>query len=263
MVRNLWSIIWPIIVFIAPWLLVGALVGSYPGYKLYQYVWNDAAFCTSCHVHDYASVGWKKSIHGQLTTCHDCHHQPLVDYARETILLVTKQPKFPKDLHHTPHVAADLCEACHMTEPEQTSSLAGPLSSQKAELKRLPKVDQLYLHALHLRMETRMPLPKMFPLGQEKNFGTFEPQKDESGAEGHREAKTSTKRNVTCMDCHGGPANRAHDFSVADRSCVRCHASTHRTELVKNFGCRNCHYQDFLTPISATMEQSKAAEKAK
>ncbi|HCM40469.1 MAG: hypothetical protein A2Z97_09325 [Bdellovibrionales bacterium GWB1_52_6] len=248
MVKRIFFILWPFLILLGPYFLFGALVGSIPGYMLYSYVWKDDKFCTSCHVHDYASIGWKTSIHGELTTCHDCHHQPLIDYAKEAIVLITKQPKFPMDLHHIPHVPVDICGACHLTEPEQTATVAGPMT--KKDISKLPKVDQLYLHELHLRMETRMPLPRAFPLGKEKAYGTFE----ESA---RVEQKTSTKRSVMCMDCHGGPANRAHDFSVADRSCVRCHANTHRTELVKKLGCRTCHFQDFLTPVSATLPESE------
>ncbi|OFZ22525.1 MAG: hypothetical protein A2X94_02680 [Bdellovibrionales bacterium GWB1_55_8] len=245
MVKNIWQRVWPLLVFVAPWLLVGALIGSVPGYKFYEYVWKDDRFCTSCHVHDYASIGWKDSIHGQLTTCHDCHHQPLVDYARESIVLITKQPKFPKDLHHTPYVPKDLCEACHVAEADR-STLTGPLVD--LDVGKLPKVDGLFLHNVHLRKQTRVPLPSTVKHGEEEKFGIFE------GAE---ITKLSEPRELQCADCHGGPANRAHDFSVADRSCVRCHATSHRTKLVQEFGCRNCHYQDFLTPLSELTPKKK------
>ncbi|HEX4925265.1 MAG TPA: NapC/NirT family cytochrome c, partial [Bdellovibrionales bacterium] len=65
---------------VLPAMVLGALAGAFPGYKAYEYVWTDARFCTSCHVHDYATVGWAQSIHGEKTTCHDCHHQPLRAY---------------------------------------------------------------------------------------------------------------------------------------------------------------------------------------
>ena len=224
MVKKLFGIAWPFLVLLGPYFLFGALVGSVPGAMLYSYIWRDSRFCASCHVHDYASVGWKSSIHGELTTCNDCHHQSLLDYARESIVLVTRQPKLPADLHRLPQVSAEICGTCHLSKSTQHFGVAGPLS--RKDLSKLPKVDQLYLHQVHLQTETRLPL-------------------ENSSASAQR---TSSKRNVLCMDCHGGPANRAHDFSVADRSCVRCHTHTHRTELLRKFGCRNCHYQDFLTP---------------
>ncbi|OFZ54474.1 MAG: hypothetical protein A2428_15870 [Bdellovibrionales bacterium RIFOXYC1_FULL_54_43] len=247
--KNLLSLLWTFALIFAPWLLLGALIGSIPGYKLYEYVWKNDKFCTSCHVHDYASIGWKSSIHGELTTCHDCHHQALIDYAREGLALISGNPKFPRDLHHTPYVPRHICEACHLTDADR-SSLTGPLSSD--EVDKLPKVDRLYLHNIHLNKQTRVPLVSTIPLGQMneemKTFGVFD---------GEPAPKLRERRQIICTDCHGGPANRAHDISVADRSCVRCHANTHRTQFVQQYGCRNCHYQDFLTPLGAMPSAAK------
>ncbi|MGE3975469.1 MAG: NapC/NirT family cytochrome c, partial [Bdellovibrionales bacterium] len=74
--KYFWMTLAPLFTFLAPSILGGIAMGVYPGYKAYEYAWKNAQFCTSCHVHDYATVGWKDSIHGDKTTCHDCHHQP-------------------------------------------------------------------------------------------------------------------------------------------------------------------------------------------
>lgn len=230
----------PFALMLMPSIVIGALIGAYPGYKTYEYVWKNADFCTSCHVHDYATVGWKNSVHGQLTTCHDCHHQPLHQYAYELYVLIKDRPKFPKDLHHTPYVPKDLCQACHNTHPEDTSTVTGPLSQEN--IKRIPKIDQMYLHKVHLSKKVRMPLPSTLHVGDESEFGRFIKNPPEANAH-------LPERAITCVDCHGGPPNRAHHFSAADRSCAQCHGGVHNQKMVQETGCRSCHFQQFMIPI--------------
>ena len=231
------KILAPLFLFSLPWLLGGMLVGSYPGYKVYEYVWKDAGFCTSCHVHDYATVGWQQSSHAKLTTCHDCHHQPLHEYVRETFVLITKNPKFPKDLDHVPYIPNDLCEACHISGNRDMSTVTGPLSGE--DVAKLPKVDKLLLHKIHLEKKTKFNFLKE----------VFLEEKDRGGSEPIIPTRVmGEERSITCSDCHGGPANRGHNFSAADLACVRCHDDKHKSKIGKQFGCRNCHFQDFLIP---------------
>jgi hypothetical protein len=234
----------PLLIAMAPAMGIGFLVGSVPGYKTYEYTWKNAQFCTACHVHDYASVGWSHSSHGQMTTCHDCHHQPLHQYPKELWVLIKDNPKFPKDLHHTPYIPRDLCESCHLSKGGDPSSITGPLSRE--QIKRLPKVDQLKLHAFHLKQKVRMPLPSELHVEDTKEFGKFLntkilPEKPGQGS--------APLRPITCMDCHGGPPNRAHQFTATDRSCVQCHQPLHHNSLIRQVGCRSCHFQEFMTPI--------------
>ncbi|HEX4924849.1 MAG TPA: hypothetical protein VFV50_12220, partial [Bdellovibrionales bacterium] len=49
-------------------------------------------------------------------------------------------------------------------------------------------------------------------------------------------------------DCHGGPANRGHNFAAADASCVRCHSLPHKTQVGREYGCKSCHFSGFLVP---------------
>lgn len=225
---------------LVPAVSIGMLAGTYPGYKAFEFVWDDARFCLSCHVHDYANDTWAESSHGKLTTCHDCHHQPLTMYMMEPVILILHQPKFPKDLKHVPHVPNDLCESCHLAEPPKhlTSTISGPLTGE--EVKYVPKVDKLVLHKIHLEAKTHLPLPKSFRI------------KEESFGDKHSD-KLEHERNLSCVDCHGAPPNQGHDFTATDASCVRCHQNTDQMTQVPHFNkamsCRNCHFLDFLKPI--------------
>lgn len=241
-VRTLFKWLAAFVVFTTPTFTVGTFVGVYGGYHVSEVVWNDAKFCTSCHVHDYANYGWERSIHGSKTTCHDCHHQPLRAYVKEMYVMLTKRPTFPQDLHHTPYIKKDLCAACHVSNAADRSSITGPMKFE--DISKIPKVDLSEMHRIHLGAKTDLTL-----------LNSHETSEAERRAEPITELPVSKgeERLVTCADCHGGPANRGHNFSAVDASCVRCHDGPHKTPVGEVFGCRNCHFQGFLIPESAEL----------
>ena len=236
------SMLSALFVFLAPSMLGGLLIGAYPGYMAYEYAWKNANFCISCHVHDYATVGWKKSIHGDLTTCHDCHHQPLKAYVKEMWVMLTKSPHFPEDLHHTPYVRQDLCASCHLSGHQDRSTLTGPMPIEDIYL--IPKVDRSVLHKIHLDKKTDLVLLN----SQELSSG-------ERAADPHATRELSrekgAQRMITCADCHGGPTNRGHNFGAADLTCIRCHETHKQNKFGRSFGCQSCHFQDFLAPVTS------------
>lgn len=238
--KSLWSQAKLWLGFLAPSLLLGVAVGLYPGYRLFHYTWYDAGFCTTCHVHDYATVGWANSIHGEKTTCHDCHHQRLRDYIKETVIMVTKRPKFPKDLHHTPYVNKELCSACHVSDAADRSTITGPMRYE--DILEIPKVDLSHLHRVHLKKDTDLTLLNSHQLtDNERNLDELHPTVELSREKGE-------KRQITCADCHGGPTNRGHNFSAVDATCVRCHEAPHKSKVAQQYGCRSCHFQEFMIP---------------
>lgn len=238
--NNIWDKLRKTFVTLIPALAVGSLLGIYPGYKAYRFMWKDAQFCITCHQHDYASQAWKESIHGMLTTCHDCHHQSLRQYTEQVIVLATQKPKYPQGMKHIPYVTSDLCESCHVSNPKSTSNITGPLEGEKLET--IPKIEKTRLHDLHLNKQTQLALPKAFRLLQDdqKHFGSFGgmPQK----------VSNHEKRPIVCMDCHGSIPNRAHNFSATDAACINCHEKISHTpsSIQKQYGCRNCHFTEFL-----------------
>lgn len=254
MVTRIFKWALPFITFMAPSLIAGALIGIYPGYKAYEYTWVESGFCTRCHIHDYANISWKKSVHGAVTTCHDCHHQPLIQYLEEAVALVTKKPSFPVDLKHVPHVDKHLCETCHWDFGKSGKpDVAGPLKAH--DLKDIPKVSNTRLHKLHLSKQVKLPFPSKQHLDTQPtdnlvNTSMIGYESKEVGK------KEWASRDITCVDCHGGIANRAHNFSATDIACVRCHNAMHKdfapSKVQATFGCRNCHFIEFMveTPSS-------------
>ena len=236
----MWVKLKALAIFLAPALFFGMAVGAYPGYRVFKFVWEDSRFCFSCHVHDYATYGWEKSVHGQTTTCHDCHHQPLHAYIVEAYLMARHQPKFPKDLHHTPYVPKDLCAACHLSTAEDKSTITGPMIFEDVE--KIPKVDFSYLHKLHLGKTTKLELLNTIELTDQERMEHPVPPLELPTEKGE-------ERSITCADCHGGPTNRGHNFSAVDKSCVRCHQTVHETKFLREYGCRSCHFQEFLAPV--------------
>lgn len=83
----------------------------YGGYRLYDYVENDADFCGSCHLMQKAWTTWKEGPH-QDVTCHMCHQQGIVDRARIVWSWATRQ--YASVPPHT-HLARQVCEGCHMS----------------------------------------------------------------------------------------------------------------------------------------------------
>jgi hypothetical protein len=248
MVKRLLVCLLPLLKFMAPTLIVGGVIGIYPGYKAYEYTWVESGFCTQCHIHDYANVSWKKSIHGAVTTCHDCHHQPLVQYFQEAAALVLDKPQFPSDMRHVPHIDKHLCETCHWDfGTKGRPDVAGPLSAH--DLMDLPKVSNTHLHKLHLAKKVKLPLPKGQSLSLQKGVDLVKNTMIDH-TPGHQQTGEWPERAVTCVDCHGGIANRAHNFGATDIACVRCHnAKDNRfspTHVQSKHGCRGCHFMEFM-----------------
>lgn len=237
-----WNQIKLILFFMTPSIMIGIIAGSFPGYELYKYTWYNAHFCTQCHVHDYASVGWAQSAHGPKTTCHDCHHQRLRDYFKEMYIMIKDRPKFPEDLHHTPYVKKELCSACHVSNAADRSTITGPF--QFEDVMKIPKVDKSHLHFVHLNKKTDLILQNhKAHTANERNLENLHPTIEPDLTKG-------AERQITCADCHGGPQNRGHNFSAVDATCVRCHQESHKSKISQQYGCRSCHFQDFLIPIS-------------
>jgi hypothetical protein len=227
---------------LSPGLWIGIVFGFYPGFRIYEYTWKSAEFCTQCHVHDYVNVAWKKGIHGDFTTCHDCHHQPLRAYIKEMYIMATNPPIFPKDLHHTPHVSNQICNSCHLSVDADRSTITGPML--KKDIDKIPKVDLSFQHHLHLSKKTNLKSFKSHKLSDQERSMTPQPIR-------YLPQNQGEERMIECADCHGGPSNRGHNFQATDQSCVRCHQDVHKSEMSQKFGCRSCHYQDFLTPIKS------------
>jgi hypothetical protein len=164
----------------------------------------------------------------------------------EPLQLVVFHTKFPQDLHHTPHVPQDLCESCHVTGHD-ISTVTGPLGPES--ILKIPKVDTKYLHRIHLEAKTNLRLfhdLEASPSIESVRQLFSGPQEILPGGQ---------KRSITCMDCHGGPTNRAHNFSANDTSCVRCHTNEHKTKVASDHGCVSCHFNEFLMPAPKGMHE--------
>jgi 5-methylcytosine-specific restriction endonuclease McrA len=208
--------------------LLGALAGRPLGENVYRYTWTDARFCDDCHVHDYANEAWAQSVHGGVTSCHDCHRVPIRHYPRNLWKALFDRPQGPDDIH-APHVPIVVCSQCH-SEAGADEPLTGPMSDRVRA--QVGKVDGSTLHDIHLRAESRVPPPL---------FGGTR-----TAARPDDEAKAQAEDSViTCMDCHGAENNRAHRFAGTDTNCLRCHEGLHREGRLARLSCRECHFAGF------------------
>ncbi len=212
----------------------GGAAGVPAGDQMYMYMWRDPRFCDDCHVHDYANERWAASVHGKLTTCHDCHRVAIRHYPLNLVVTLFDTPKKPEDIPLA-EVAMVVCEQCHISEGEE-EPLTGPMT---AELRALvPKVDNSPLHKAHLHAKTRKP--------SAYKGGTGE-------VEEHRE--TDPDRFVVCLDCHGGSRLNVHRFVAVSEECEVCHEGIRpKDESGRNLECLDCHARGFEGTANAQGE---------
>lgn len=200
-------------------LVAGSLAGVPVKDKLYDYMWRDPRFCDDCHVHDYANQAWARSVHGQLTTCHDCHRVPIRHYPKNLVVTLFHTPEKPEDIPR-PEVTEAICEQCHADDGGD-EPLTGPMS---AELRaQVVHVDDSPLHDVHLESKTRT--PSAYAGG------------GAGPAEGH----------IECLDCHGGQDLRVHGFPAVSEACEECHEGIRpHDEAGGVLSCLDCHGRGFV-----------------
>lgn len=217
-------------------LAAGALAGVPMHEKGYDYMWRDARFCDDCHVHDYANEAWATSIHGGVTTCHDCHRVPIRHYPRNLFVTVFDAPQSEADIHR-PEVGTQICSQCHLRE-EGDEPLTGPLP--EAVRQKLVKVDDSPLHKVHMSATSR--LPSAYQRGKEDQTGGTALEASDKSHEGAAGA-------ILCADCHGAGPNRAHSFEATRDNCVLCHQEPQaHAGGAASLDCRDCHLSGFLAP---------------
>jgi hypothetical protein len=210
--------------------LSGALSGAPVGERLYDYMWRDPVFCGDCHVHDYANEAWARSVHSELTTCHDCHRVPIRHYPRNLYKAVFARPSTPEDVPSA-HVGAVLCEQCH-AEDGGEEPLTGPMPGELRAM--VAKVDGSPLHRAHLDATRRT--PGRYAGG---HGGPAKPEATGHAADG----------GISCLDCHGGKDLQVHTFSADSRDCVECHEGiTPTDERGGELSCLDCHGRGFVGP---------------
>ena len=211
--------------------LVAAVPGGFLGYKGYHFAWTDPRFCFLCHIHDYAVVTWKKSVHGDVTTCHDCHHMALFHYTYIGAQAFLNPPNYPEDLEHPPSIPDDLCAKCHLRGTARRENWTLPFQFDK--LKKIPTIDVTAGHRWHLAAQTVKPTPEAL--------------KDRS-AKVNVEEGFQIRGVINCWRCHGSEFNRAHQYRATDVNCRSCHAESHLSKQLKfvSTDCLLCHINAFV-----------------
>ncbi len=221
---------------------ISSVAGGVVGYRGYLWVWIDPEFCYVCHIHDYAVTDWKRSIHGEVVTCHDCHRVPLLHYTKTFTHTFVNRPTFPEDLHELPRISSETCESCHLTEAAAYHDLSSPMPRWLFD--GTVKVESSPAHVLHMESTVRDP-------GDERGGDGGAPARDR-----RLQQHGVTAQDVgfgagiiECVDCHGTEANRYHNFLARADNCLQCHEElTVRGEHLADFDCKHCHFQDFLAP---------------
>ncbi len=209
----------------------GGVAGVPAGDEMYMYMWRDPNFCNDCHVHDYANERWAASVHGRLTTCHDCHRVAIRHYPVNLYVTLFATPEVPEDIP-TAEVEMVVCEQCHLATDEG-EPLTGPMTA--ALRARVPKVDDNPLHKIHLNAKERR------PSAYQGGTGELEPA----------EGELDEGRAVVCLDCHGGDRLNVHRFVAQSDDCEACHEGIRPKDLGgRPLECLDCHARGFegVTP---------------
>lgn len=214
-------------------VLAGFLGGSVSGKPvadaLYGYMWSDAQFCDDCHVHDWANERWAASVHGTLTTCHDCHRVPIRHYPMNLAVTILDTPETPEDIPKA-EVKMVICEQCH-SQVGAEEELTGPMPPAVRE--QVVRIDHSPLHRTHLDAEFRKP-------------GAYKGGKP--GVDGeHTEALEGEEGKITCLDCHGGEDLNVHRFVATSADCEECHHDiAPKDEAGNELSCLDCHGRGFV-----------------
>jgi hypothetical protein len=239
--RELWGVV-------ALGFLVGAAAGIPLEEATFDYVWRDADMCDDCHVHDYANEAYWASIHGGITTCHDCHLVPISHYPKNLFVTAFRPPQGPEDIH-PPQVASVICTRCHSVEGQE-EELTGPMSEAVRE--QTVKIDHSALHRAHLESPERRP--------SDSAGGTDVPEHHTgTGPLIAPFVRPSWDAGViSCADCHGAGPNRAHEFTATRENCVACHGDLHvNTGRMVDLDCRQCHLAGFLAGTLVSVSEEK------
>lgn len=213
-------------------LIVGSAAGAPVSDKAYDYMWRDAQFCDDCHVHDYANQAWAKSVHGKLTTCHDCHRVPIRHYPKNLYVAVFRRPQVPEDIPK-PEVGVVICEQCHSSKGAE-EPLTGPMPESIRT--QVVHIDDSPLHRLHLDAKTRTP--------NRYQGGKDEAPSAEPAHGGH--GAIVGEGPITCLSCHGGENATAHQFPATTEVCEKCHEGIRPAdESGDGLSCLDCHARGF------------------
>jgi hypothetical protein len=234
--------------------MAASAVGSYAGYKGYVYAWIAPEFCYLCHIHDYAVEDWRRSIHGDVVTCHDCHRVPLMHYTQTALHTVYDRPTYPEDLEELPHISSETCESCHVTGGAEFEELSSPMP--RTIFDATAKVELSPGHMWHMESADRDPGEDHGGTGA---WDLRDHALPEHGAKAH-DLGFGTGA-IQCIDCHGTEANRFHNFTARAENCHACHTDlTVRGEHLSDFDCRHCHFREFLAPGDATAVSQPALQ---
>ena len=97
-------------------LLTAAVVGSYYGYRTYNYVQHDNDFCLSCHLMAEPYEKFARSAHRDLG-CKACHRPTPVARSKMALTQIVKNPK---EIETHAEVPNETCSECHVDgNPEE------------------------------------------------------------------------------------------------------------------------------------------------
>jgi nitrate reductase cytochrome c-type subunit len=180
------------------------LVGTgLAGYKLNHYFEHNPNACMVCHVHDYANIAWKESVHKDVT-CKECHLATKKEQVTQLYRFVFLGQKTVEPRHGEVIVGWKVCFQCHWE---------GDKRYPKA-----PMVNRSRYHAKHVFME-KVECSKchgyvVHNFLPEERFCV--------SCHADREVHGTGMEKLACINCH---TDRTPILRPDREKCLYCHGS--------------------------------------
>lgn len=181
---------------------VMVLVGSFAGWRTWEYIQNDPTFCTSCHLMDDHFNRWARSPHNEVN-CHTCHPGDIASNLHQLWVQITDSPTEVKKHAVVP---AEICGQCH-------------LSGAAAD--RWPQVAATSGHRVHWVEQGIQCVECHAPAVHE-----FVPT-DQMCAKCHptQVVGLTAMQQLHCPKCHDFLANFGDNLVAGNDRCTECHGT--------------------------------------
>jgi hypothetical protein len=198
-------------------VLLLCIVGFVSGYRYYQYIDKDPAYCRTCHLMEEGYRSWRLSQHSHIV-CQKCHYMSIIEGNRLLIAYVSGSGESPPQAHgrKTPW---EECLRCHTQEASQ-----GSVTLRKS-----------YGHARHVFMENIACNTCHGGEGHSFTVDQIRCQKCHSDKLVHGMGMAGTY----CLNCHSYGEKRPG--LTGPERCIECHKKIPSSVPMAKLRCYDCH----------------------
>lgn len=194
-----------------------------PSVFAYNYIQNDAGFCTRCHLMNPAYEAWESSAMHDVN-CHKCHEAGIREGVGHMIEVITENPQ---EVTVPTEVDNEICENCHASEDPNWLQVVDTAGHKVHFFGKAQPPECIHCHGIQLHV--------------------FEPP-EETCSECHDETMMmgEPEMHIHCLVCHDFTIQEDNLFPLRE-DCVACHEDkeimevTFPSEAHADTTCSECH----------------------